>query len=67
MSGALAPASASTNGHTCDHCGQQVPAGLVDLARAEQFCCSGCELVFMTLQSSGLDDGYYELRSRFGE
>ncbi len=35
------------------------------MERAEQFCCSGCELVFETLRSSGLDENYYSLRARF--
>ncbi|QDV10033.1 putative copper-importing P-type ATPase A [Planctomycetes bacterium Poly30] len=50
---------------TCSHCGLPVPAGLVVTGRDEQFCCNGCELVYETLRSSGLDGNYYSLRARF--
>lgn len=46
---------------TCAHCGLAVPAGLIDENAIVQFCCSGCEAVFKTLHSCGLD-AYYRLR-----
>lgn len=59
----------SAEGHRtecpCSHCGLPVPAGLVVMDREEQFCCSGCELVYGTLRSSGLDESFYSLRARF--
>lgn len=46
----------------CDHCGLPVPAGLIDPATAQQFCCQGCRTVYQVVHSSGLED-YYRVRS----
>lgn len=45
----------------CAHCGLPVPSGLIDQSADDQFCCGGCEAVFRTLHSCGLD-AYYRLR-----
>jgi Cu2+-exporting ATPase len=45
----------------CAHCGLVVPSGLVDPEAEHQFCCAGCEAVFKTLNSCGLE-AYYRLR-----
>jgi Cu2+-exporting ATPase len=45
----------------CAHCGQPVPAGLIEPSSAHQFCCGGCEAVYQTLHACGLE-AYYRLR-----
>ncbi|MFO0826821.1 MAG: heavy metal translocating P-type ATPase [Phycisphaerales bacterium] len=47
----------------CAHCGLPVPAGLVDAAAPQQFCCAGCRAVWSTLHACGLER-YYELAAR---
>lgn len=44
----------------CTHCGEPVPAGLVEPEAENQFCCGGCRAVFETLTSCGLE-AYYKL------
>ena len=46
----------------CAHCGLPVPAGLLDPAATEQFCCSGCRAVRSAIESCGLGN-YYRLKS----
>ena len=46
---------------TCTHCGLPVPAGLVDEASEEQFCCGGCKMVYEAIHSCGLDR-YYDIK-----
>jgi len=43
----------------CSHCGEPVADERLDAARATQFCCDGCRIVFAMLKQHGLD-GYYE-------
>jgi Cu2+-exporting ATPase len=45
----------------CAHCGLPVPAGLIEPSAEHQFCCAGCDAVFQTLHSCGLE-AYYRLR-----
>jgi len=61
-----APPSADARGTSstkvaCTHCGLPVPPALRRAGAAEQFCCHGCEAVYQTLQSCGLDQ-YYRVR-----
>ncbi|MDP6963637.1 MAG: heavy metal translocating P-type ATPase metal-binding domain-containing protein, partial [Planctomycetota bacterium] len=44
----------------CSHCSLNVPRGLIAEGAAHQFCCSGCKLVFETLQGAGLNK-YYDM------
>ena len=46
----------------CAHCGLPVPAGLMDPAVTEQFCCRGCRAVRSAIESCGLAN-YYRLKS----
>ena len=46
----------------CAHCGLPVPAGLIDPAATEQFCCRGCRAVRSAIASCGLGN-YYRLKS----
>jgi Cu2+-exporting ATPase len=46
---------------TCAHCAQPVPAGLIRAGAEHQFCCAGCQAVYETIHSCGLD-AYYRLR-----
>ena len=53
----------------CDHCG--LPVGTTPVYNAEAFadeeadppvfCCTGCQAVYHTLRSTGMDDTYYRL------
>ncbi len=52
-------------GAACAHCGLTVPAGLIDAAANEQFCCAGCRSARTLLRGCDLD-GYYRLRSQAG-
>src|SRR6266536_3613684 len=45
----------------CAHCSLPVPAGLIELDAAQQFCCAGCRAVYETIHACGLDS-YYRLR-----
>lgn len=53
----------------CAHCGQEVPAGLVDhsvmegTGTTEQFCCHGCRTARHLITTCGLGN-YYELMQR---
>lgn len=55
----LHPAAA---GSLCSHCGQLVPAGLLDPTASEQFCCAGCRTVYAAIHEYGLER-YYCLQS----
>jgi hypothetical protein len=46
----------------CQHCGLPVPALSFDPGASEQFCCSGCRIVFGMLREHALD-GYYAQRT----
>jgi Cu2+-exporting ATPase len=50
---------------SCTHCGLPVPLGLVDSARDEQFCCSGCLGAYELIHSTGLDS-FYGMTDRAG-
>lgn len=50
----------------CRHCGLPVPAGLVDPAATDQFCCSGCRTVHEVLHSHGLER-FYDVARATGE
>ncbi len=45
----------------CAHCSLPVPAGLIEPAASQQFCCAGCRAVYQTLHACGLES-YYRLR-----
>lgn len=45
---------------SCAHCGQTVPAGLIEPGAERQFCCGGCRAVYATIHSCGLGE-YYRL------
>ncbi len=47
----------------CSHCSLPVPAGLVEHASTEQFCCGACRIAYAAIRECGLD-AYYELRRR---
>ena len=47
----------------CDHCGLDVPAGLVRREATRQFCCSGCQTAYAIIHQHGLD-AYYALSER---
>ncbi|GIW76343.1 MAG: copper-translocating P-type ATPase [Phycisphaerae bacterium] len=49
----------------CSHCDRPVPAGLIDPDRHPQFCCTGCQVVYQTIQACGLD-GFYRLKQMVG-
>ena len=53
------PRTAAT---ACAHCGLPVPAGLIDPAATEQFCCRGCRAVRAAIESCGLAN-YYRLKA----
>lgn len=61
--GAAAPSAARC---ACSHCGQDVPAGMIDRgALAEggaQFCCDGCRAAWTVIHGCGLER-YYALRA----
>lgn len=58
--------SASEPTKECDHCGLIVPQGLIREDKPLQFCCSGCEIAYETIQACGLSD-YYGIRKRLAE
>ena len=39
----------------CDHCGLDVPEGLVESGTERQFCCMGCRTAYAILHEHGLD------------
>lgn len=47
----------------CDHCGLDVPSGLVRADAARQFCCSGCRTAYAIIHDHGLG-AYYALSER---
>lgn len=57
------PAAAATT--ACTHCGQDVPAGLVEHDAERQFCCEGCRAAFHVIQEGGLAK-FYALRDQEG-
>lgn len=50
----------------CEHCGLPVPAGKVDPAASEQFCCAGCRAVYAIIRAEGYGE-FYALRDSAGE
>jgi Cu2+-exporting ATPase len=42
----------------CTHCGLDVPSGLIQPERKNQFCCGGCEGAFALISGSGLESFY---------
>lgn len=50
----------------CDHCGLDVPAGLVNPEAAHQFCCAGCRTAWQIIHDAGLER-YYAFSERRGE
>jgi P-type Cu2+ transporter len=48
---------------TCAHCTLPVPAGLIDTAASQQFCCEGCRSAYEVIHGCGLDR-YYALREQ---
>ena len=60
------PLAADSLHTACDHCGLEVPAGVVDESAERQFCCAGCRTAFAILHEGGLDR-YYELSERRNE
>ena len=63
----LPPASppAAAADAACAHCGSPVPAGLIDAASDEQFCCAGCRAVARSIRGLGLGQ-YYAMRRAAG-
>ena len=59
---AESPSSPRVATTACAHCGLPVPAGLIDPAASEQFCCHGCRAVRSAIESCGLGN-YYRLKS----
>ncbi len=49
----------------CAHCGEDCTAEAVSLDTGEQFCCTGCKLVFELLRDNNLCS-YYDLDSKAG-
>ena len=47
----------------CAHCGLPVPAGLIDHAVVDQFCCAGCRTAYAILNEHGLGR-YYTFAER---
>lgn len=44
----------------CAHCG--LPVGRRPVGEGPLFCCTGCEVVYRTLHSTGMGETYYRLR-----
>lgn len=58
---ALPPTGAEPDPTTaCAHCG--LPVGSSPLGNDPWFCCTGCEVVYSALHSSGMADTYYTLQ-----
>ncbi len=55
--------NAAVRGVMCTHCGLGVPAGLIEPARQEQFCCNACGTAYEAIRACGLG-AYYEMRQR---
>lgn len=47
----------------CAHCGLDVPPGLLDASREEQFCCQGCDAAYTIIHGCGLE-AYYKVREK---
>lgn len=45
----------------CSHCGLPVPTGLIIADADEQFCCSGCRIVYGAIRGHGLER-YYQIQ-----
>lgn len=61
---ALAPAAPRAHAVcACAHCTMPVPAGLIDHASAEQFCCAGCRTAYRVIRAGGLDSFYNLVKS----
>ncbi len=63
---AVASAAAAGN---CFHCGEQLPAALVEASlegKVQQFCCAGCASAALWITGAGLTD-YYRLRTASAE
>lgn len=58
-------AARSVGAVACAHCGLPVPAGLIDAAAAQQFCCPGCRAVFDVIHGCGLAR-FYRVRAETG-
>src|SRR5690606_3448787 len=54
------------DGAACSHCGLPVPRALQRARGNEQFCCSGCRVVYSALRDNGLL-AYYDKRAAFEE
>jgi P-type Cu2+ transporter len=52
------PARQPSEQSDCAHCGLPVPAGLVRPGSSEQFCCTGCLVVYEAIRASGLERYY---------
>lgn len=64
--GAVREAAGAAPEVLCAHCSLPVPAGLVRVGAAEQFCCHGCETARAVIVGCGLDK-YYALRDAAGD
>lgn len=60
---AMVTESNSTQIYLCDHCGLEVPKGIVYSDDNKHFCCGGCQVAYKTIRACGLDD-YYTLRDQ---
>jgi Cu2+-exporting ATPase len=47
----------------CAHCGLDVPPGLLDDSREQQFCCQGCDAAYTIIHGCGLE-AYYKVREK---
>jgi P-type Cu2+ transporter len=52
---------------SCDHCGLEVPAGLVRSGDERQFCCAGCRQVYTLVHEWGFDQYYRLVGQQRGE
>ncbi len=66
-SSASLPARQPSEQSDCAHCGLPVPAGLVQPGSSEQFCCTGCRVVYAAIRASGLERYYCIQQSSPGE
>lgn len=53
----------AARGVTCDHCGLDVPRGLVEPEAELQFCCNGCRTAYDVIHGSGLE-AFYRIQER---
>lgn len=54
----LSTAPEATTAVVCNHCGAEVPAGMIDALSPEQFCCRGCRTAYALIHEHGLE-AYY--------